>query len=77
MKTNHGRGYKDPGSFRFPDGVYTRKLTGKVVRTKPVYGKNTPYGGNRATQGQKSAAKKFLRAQERLDGKKLCKIEPE
>jgi hypothetical protein len=76
MKTNHRRNFVDPGSFRDPSmRVLTKKLKTKAVKAKKI--SNDFTNGHRGAAKSKNGAKKYLRIQERLEGKKLCKEDEE
>jgi hypothetical protein len=71
MKTNHQRGYKDPGSASTGFSVLSRKLTTGYAQVD--YPDRSPYDGRRGDARSRSAAKRGLRTQERRDGKNLCR----
>lgn len=76
MKTNHRRGYKDAGSFRDPPmSTLTKRLTDRVAAAARIGNDFTD--GHRGASRAKSGAKAYLRHQERLDGKRQCKEEPQ
>ncbi len=71
MKTNHRRGFKDPGFFRDPSMLKrTRKLSGRVVQAQ--IGNDFSRGHHGAARA-KSGLKKFLRTRERQDGHRLSR----